>query len=130
MDYKKTYEELNVLLPFSLDVKVLQDQREKMVVMGFLAALPFEYVFVKTHILSSLEISSFQETFSRILRTKISPLALSSTQMSNALVGRNSGESGEPQYKNSGPGGNTRGPNSGGVVCYYCRNLGHVIQDC
>ena len=26
MDYKKTYDEPNVLLPFSLDVKVQQDQ--------------------------------------------------------------------------------------------------------
>ena len=49
--------------------------------------------------------------------------------MSSAFVGRNSGEAGKPQYRNSGPGGNTRGPNSGGVVCYYCRKLGHVIQD-
>ena len=65
----KRHEELNVLLPFSPDVKVQQDQREKMAVMGFLAALPFEYENVKTQILSSLEISSFQETFSRILRT-------------------------------------------------------------
>ena len=40
MYYKKTYEELNVLLPFILDVKVQQAQREKMAVMGFLAALP------------------------------------------------------------------------------------------
>ena len=47
MDYKKTYEELNVLLPFSQDVKVQQDQREKMIVMGFLAALPSEYDSVK-----------------------------------------------------------------------------------
>ena len=35
-----------------------------MVVMSFLAALPSEYDFVKTQILSSPEISSFQETFS------------------------------------------------------------------
>ena len=47
MDYKKIYEELNTLLPFSLDVKVQQDQREKMVMMGFLAALPSEYDSVK-----------------------------------------------------------------------------------
>ena len=47
MDYKKTYEELNVLLPFSTDVKVEQDQREKMAVMGFLAALPSEYDSVR-----------------------------------------------------------------------------------
>ena len=44
----KRHEELNVLLPFSLDVKVQQDQQEKMAVMGFLAALPSKYDFVKT----------------------------------------------------------------------------------
>ena len=50
--------------------------------------------------------------------------------MSSALVGRNSGESGKPQYRISGPGGNTREPNSEEVVCYYCRKPGHVIRDC
>ena len=87
MDYKKTYEELNVLLPFSPDVKVQQDLREKMVVMGFLATLPSEYDYVKTQILSSPEVSSFQETFSKILRTEISLPVLASTQMRSALVG-------------------------------------------
>ena len=38
MDYKNTYEELNILLPFNQDVKVQQYQREKMTMMGFLAA--------------------------------------------------------------------------------------------
>ena len=52
MDYKKTYEELNVLLPFSPYVKVQQDQGEKMAVMGFLAALPSEYDSVRAQILS------------------------------------------------------------------------------
>ena len=32
MNYKKTYEELNMLLPFSLDIKVQQAQREQMAV--------------------------------------------------------------------------------------------------
>ena len=59
MDYKKTYEKLNVLLPFSSDVKVQQDHQEKMAVMGSVAALPYEYDSVKTQILSSPEISSF-----------------------------------------------------------------------
>ena len=72
MDYKKTYEELNTLLSFSLDVKVRQDQREKMAVMGFLTALPSEYDSVKGKILSSPEISSFRETFSMILCTETS----------------------------------------------------------
>ena len=65
-----------------------------------------------------------------MLCIEVSSPALPSTQMSNALVGRNSGESGNPQYRNSGLGGNTRGPNSGGVMCYYCHKSRHVIQDC
>ena len=69
MNYKKTYEELNVVLPFNPDVKVQQDQREKMAVMGFLAALPSEYDSIRTQILSSPKVSSFQETFSRTLCT-------------------------------------------------------------
>ena len=98
--------------------------------MGFLAALPSEYDSAKAQILSCLEISSFQETFSRILRTEISSLALPSAQMSNALVGQNISESRKQHYRNSGPRGNTRGSSSGGVVCYNCRNPGHVIRDC
>ena len=109
MDYKKTYEELNVLLPISPDIKVKQNQWEKMAMMGFLAALPSEYNSVKTQIMSNPKVSSFQETFNRILRTEISPPTLPSTQMSSALVSRNSGESRNPQYRNSGLGGNTRG---------------------
>ena len=47
IDYKKIYEELNKLLPFSPNVKVQQELREKMTVMGFLAALPLKYDSVK-----------------------------------------------------------------------------------
>ena len=50
--------------------------------------------------------------------------------MRSALVGQNSGESGKPQYRTSGLGGNTKGPSSRGVVCYYFCKSGHVIQDC
>jgi hypothetical protein len=46
MDFKRTYEELNMLLPFSPDVKV--QQREKMVVMSFLAGLPSEFETAKS----------------------------------------------------------------------------------
>ena len=34
------------------------------------------------------------------------------------------------RYRNSGSSDNTTGPSSGGLVCYYCRMLGHVIWDC
>ena len=100
-----------------------------MTMMSFLATLPSEYDSVKAHILSSLEISSFQETFNRILRTEISSPTLPFAQMNSALVGRNIGESKKQQYRNSGPGGNSRGPISGGVICYYYRKTGHVMQD-
>ena len=53
MDYKKAYDELNTLLPFSLNVKVQQAQWEKMALMGFLATLPSEYDSVKAQILFS-----------------------------------------------------------------------------
>ena len=130
MDYKKTYEELNILLPFSPDVKVQQDQREKMAVMGFLATLPSGYESVKAQILSSPEILSFQETFSRIMYTETSSSIPPSAQMSSTLVGRNVGESEKQQYINSGPSGNSRGTSSRGVVCCYCHKPGHVIRDC
>ena len=43
-----------------------------MTVMGFLAALPSEFDSAKAQILSSSEISSLQETFSKILRIEVS----------------------------------------------------------
>ena len=61
-----------MLMLFSQDVKVQQSQREQMTIMGFLAAPPSEYDSAKARILSSPEISSLQETFSRILRTEVS----------------------------------------------------------
>ena len=88
MAYKKIHEELNMLMPFSLDVKVQQSQREQMAVIGFCAALPSKYDSAKTQILSSPEISSLQETFSRILRTEVSSSSsptLVSAQTSSAF---------------------------------------------
>ena len=43
MAYKKIHEELNMLMPFSPDVKVQESQQEQMTVMGYLTALPSEY---------------------------------------------------------------------------------------
>ena len=83
---------------------------------GFLVELPSEYDSVKGQILSSLEISSFKETFSGILSTETSS-STPSTQMRSTLVGRNNGETEKQQYRNSGPSANFRGTSSGGVVC-------------
>ena len=70
MDFKKTYEELNVLLPFSPDVKIQQAQHEQMVVMNFLTGLSPDFETKKSHILSSSDNSSLQDVFARVLRTK------------------------------------------------------------
>ena len=87
-----------------------------MSVMGSIVALPSKYESIKAQIMSSPEISYFQETFSRILCTKTSSSTLPSAQMSSALVGRNMGELEKQQYKSGGPGGNSRGISFGGVV--------------
>ena len=97
---------------------------------GFLVTLPSKYESIKAQILSSPEISSFQETFSRILRIETSSSIPPSAQMSNALIGRNMGELEKQQYRSGGPNGNSGGTRPGGVVCYYCHKPGHVIRDC
>ena len=103
-----------------------------MAVMGFPVALPSEYDSAKPQILSSSEISSLQETFSRILRTEVSSSSsptLVSAQTSSALIGQTI-DLERQRNRNSDPGDNTRGPGSGGVVCYYCHKPDHVIRDC
>ncbi|XP_038898187.1 uncharacterized protein LOC120085933 [Benincasa hispida] len=67
MRLKKTAAELALLLPYSLDVKVQQAQREKMTVMIFLNGLSLEFGMAKTQILSDSEIPSLEEAFSRVL---------------------------------------------------------------
>ena len=67
-----------------------------------------------------------------ILRTEVSSSSsrtLVSAQKSSALIGQTI-ESERQRNKNSGPDDNTRGPGSGGVFCYYCHKLDHVIRDC
>ncbi|RVW96782.1 Retrovirus-related Pol polyprotein from transposon RE1 [Vitis vinifera] len=91
MDFKKVYEELNALMPFSPDVRVQQAQREQMAVMSFLSGLPSEFETAKSQILSGSDIGSLQEVFSRVLRTE----NVSSSQHTNVLVAK--GENAEMQ---------------------------------
>ncbi|KAH0702181.1 hypothetical protein KY285_016459 [Solanum tuberosum] len=87
VEFKKTYEELNVLLPFSIDIKVQQAQREQMAIMSFLAGLSSEFETAKSHILSSSEISSLKDIFSRVFLTESTP----SNQQTNVLVAKGGG---------------------------------------
>ena len=127
MEFKKTYEELNMLLPFRANIKVQQTQREQMAVMSFLASLPSEFDTTKSQIFSSLEISLLSETFIQLIRTKIPP----SIQMSKALVSKNSNyEPVKHQTKSIGSTLEPPGQSLGGVVCYYCHKPRHTRREC
>lgn len=71
MAFKKTYEDLNMFLPFSPNAKVQQIQREKMAIMSFLAGLPAEFESTKSQILFSLEISSLQISLIEFFAQKV-----------------------------------------------------------
>ncbi|KAK2991391.1 hypothetical protein RJ640_024003 [Escallonia rubra] len=126
MDFKKTYEELNIK-----DIKVQQAQREQMAAMSFLGALPPEFDTAKSQILSGTDITSLQEVFSRVLRTE----STFSNQQSSVLVanrGRGS-EAGRMNNNRGDRGGGDRGGHNGGtseIMCYYCKEPGHTKRYC
>lgn len=47
MEFKKLYEELNIMLPLSVDIKKQQTQRKQRAIMSFFAGLPPEYETVR-----------------------------------------------------------------------------------
>ncbi|XP_034673007.1 uncharacterized protein LOC117904490 [Vitis riparia] len=128
MDFKKVYEELNALMPFSPDVRVQQAQREQMAVMSFLSGLPSEFETAKSQILSGSDIGSLQEVFSRVLRTE----NVSSSQHTNVLVAK--GGNAENTRRVNNKGGNrafeNRGNDSSTIVCFYCHEAGHTKRNC
>ncbi|KAL6319128.1 hypothetical protein AAG906_011207 [Vitis piasezkii] len=127
MDFKKVYEELNALMPFSPDVRVQQAQREQMAVMSFLSGLPYEFETAKSQILSGSDIGSLQEVFSRVLRTE----NVSSSQHTNVLVAK--GGNAENARRVNNKGGNrafeNRGNDSSTIVCFYCHEAGHTKKN-
>ncbi|GAV68739.1 UBN2_3 domain-containing protein [Cephalotus follicularis] len=66
--FNNMYEELNALMPITGDVKQMQAQKEQLAVMGFLGGLRPEYESVHSQILGGVEVASFADTFSRVLR--------------------------------------------------------------
>ncbi|KAH6783579.1 endonuclease V family protein [Perilla frutescens var. hirtella] len=105
MAFKKTYAELNELLPFDADISVQQTQRKKMAVMSFLAGLSSDFEIAKSQVLSDTKISSLDEAFSWILRNEHST---------------NSGSKSP-----SGP-----GQWHDNVECRYCHEIGHIKRNC
>ncbi|XP_071912194.1 uncharacterized protein [Coffea arabica] len=68
-DLKRVSEELNVVMPLSSDITVIQRQREQMLVLKFLAGLKPEFEPIKSQILAGEQLPSFAEAYARVLRS-------------------------------------------------------------
>ncbi|MFS7964582.1 hypothetical protein Hanom_Chr08g00752051 [Helianthus anomalus] len=58
MEFKKTYEEFNSLLPLSTDVRVMQTQREQIDVLSFLTGLRPEFDAIRSQLLNESDVPS------------------------------------------------------------------------
>nr|XP_016476592.1 PREDICTED: uncharacterized protein LOC107798136 [Nicotiana tabacum] len=126
-EFKKVYDELNVILPFSPDVKVQQAQREQLAVMSFLSGLSPEFEGAKSQILSGTAISSLKEAFTRVLRTEKSHPGPTATIDSGALLSR---VQKNRSHSNRNRSSDSRDLKQGEVECFYCHELGHTIRYC
>nr|XP_016507431.1 PREDICTED: uncharacterized protein LOC107825109 [Nicotiana tabacum] len=126
-EFKKVYDELNVILPFSPDVKVQQAQREQLAVMSFLSGLSPEFEGAKSQILSGTAISSLKEAFTRVLRTEKSHPGPTATIDSGALLSR---VQKDRSHSNRNRSSDSRDLKQGEVECFYCHELGHTIRYC
>src|SRR5262249_18859100 len=131
MSFKRTFKELNTLLPLSPDVKVQQAQREQMAIMSFLADFNSQFETAKSQVLSSVEIPSLHKAFTRILRIDNSTSAATNFQSQSAFVSHNFGKAIglRNNLRNEGPNGQ-RNQDIGSIVCYYCHELGHTKRTC
>ena len=83
------YEEMRWLMPPTTDLQAQVDNIEKQVIISFLTALDPAYESVRSQILSSSELPSLQDVYSRVLRAD-SLAHPTSTPNASALVGRGS----------------------------------------
>ncbi|CAM8996453.1 unnamed protein product [Rhodiola kirilowii] len=126
-EFKKIYEELNELLPFSPDIAVQHAQREKMALMSFLAGLPSEFETAKSQILSDSKVASLEDAFRRVLHTEPRP---SPPLSSSAFIGRRPQPSGSFSYKGSSGSSENRPDWIASAECRYCHQIGHLKNSC
>ncbi|KAG8646402.1 hypothetical protein MANES_09G001301v8 [Manihot esculenta] len=113
MDFKRVYEELNVLMPFNTDVKTQQTQREQMAVMSFLAGLPPKVLHTESPIPS-------HPTSALVSRND--------SGRQNNRGGQRGGFNAGKRSQHSGETGPTS--DSGGIICYYCREPEYTKKTC
>ncbi|RVX16264.1 hypothetical protein CK203_014494 [Vitis vinifera] len=103
MDFKKVYEELNALMPFSPDVRDRLNRNRWLLRV------------------------SYPEVFSRVLRTKNVP----SSQHTNVLVARGNAKNARRVNNRGGNRAfENRGNDSSTIVCFYCHEAGHTKKNC
>ncbi|VFQ60097.1 unnamed protein product [Cuscuta campestris] len=87
VDFKKTYEALNSLMPFTPDVRTQQQQREQMATMSFLAGLALRFEAARERVLADSEVPTLQDGYSRIHRSEsVKPIEPSDGAPQKALI--------------------------------------------
>ncbi|KAG8654862.1 hypothetical protein MANES_05G187732v8 [Manihot esculenta] len=104
--------------------------------MSFLAGLPPKFETAKSHILFDSETASLHDVFTRVLRIE-SPIPSHTTSalVSHNDSGRQNNRGGHREGFNDGRGSKhpreaVSTSDSGGIICYYCREPRHTKKTC
>ncbi|KAK4255599.1 hypothetical protein QN277_008579 [Acacia crassicarpa] len=120
IDFKKLYEEMKVLMSPQADLQTRIKNLEVQAIISFLEALDPSYDTIRSQVLSSQELPSLDDVFSRVLRAD-SLVCPSVDPNASALAGR-----GPFENKNYGSRQHTSAPplTSGSIICNYCKEPG------
>ncbi|GAV77270.1 hypothetical protein CFOL_v3_20741 [Cephalotus follicularis] len=120
-DYQRMYEELNALLPITVDIPKMQEQREQLAVMGLLGSLGPRFEGFHSQVLGGSVVPTLADTFARLMRRSHHTSSVAKpgdVRESSALVVP-SGRGGHIGGRN-GPRGGGRGTGTG-------RSLGVMV---
>lgn len=118
--------EFNQVFPPSTDIKVQQAQREQLILIHALRALPSSFEPIRAQLLGGSSLPTIPEAFSRVMRsTPQSHPSPGSAPPPSALV---------TQVSDRGAGrGRGRGVGRGSDLrprCTYCHKVGHIRDTC
>ncbi|XP_077220968.1 uncharacterized protein LOC143854747 [Tasmannia lanceolata] len=148
-DYLALCQELDLLLPFTVDSEVLKKRQDEMRVVRFLDSLGPDYLQIRQQLVSSGSLPTLAEAFSRVQRMRVpqsgEPLVDGSAHVSygGGDRGRGGGRFGRGRDggwhgrgRSRGGGRESRGGRDGGGRgrggrhCTHCRLDGHTVDYC